>query len=153
MKTIFILLLTLSISNTVVATELDWVDEQIEAIKPPRKGVVVSGTNDPFVFLNKNKPKEEKKDEASTVVATTATKVVPVVEEKPPLTSEDFVLGGIFNSSAMINGSWYKKSDIVSEHIIFEIDKNFVTLKNKKGDRTILLSTATNKQTLKFKNK
>jgi len=154
MKTILVLLLALSISSVTVASELDWVDEQIEAIKPPRKGVVVSGTNDPFVFLNKNKPKEEKKEEAPVVANAAVTKVTPVAaEEKPPLTSDDFILGGILNSSAMINGNWYKKSDIVSEHIVFEIDKNFVTLKNKKGDRTILLSTATSKPTLKFKNK
>lgn len=151
MKTIFILLLALFISNTLMATELDWVNEQIEAIKPPRKGVVVSGTNDPFVFLNKNKPKQEKKDD-STAVAEIAAKPAPVVVEEP-LTSADFILGAIVNSSAMINGNWYKKSDIVSEHIIFEIDRNFVTLKNKKGDRTIFLSTASSKPTLKFKNK
>ena len=154
MKTLFILLLSLLLSHSLLATELDWVNEQIAAIKPPRKSVVISGVNNPFVFLNKNKPKDEKK--GASVAATNTTKPVStpaVLKEKKLLTSEDFTLSAIVNKSAMINGNWYKQNDIVSEHTISEIDRQFVILKNKKGDRTILLSTANNKPTLKFKNK
>lgn len=156
MKTTFILLLMLFLSHTLLATELDWVDEQIAAIKPPRKGVVVSGVNNPFVFLNKNKPKDAKKDGATSVASgasTTPKAVIEAKKEKKELTSADFALSAIVNTSAMINGNWYKQNDIVSEYIISEIDRQFVILKNKKGDKTILLSTATKKPTLKFKNK
>lgn len=155
MKTTFILLLTLFLSHSLLATELDWVNEQIAAIKPPRKSVVVSGMNDPFVFLNKNKPKDAKKEGVSSVASSTpaAPKAnADAQKEKKELTSTDFTLSAIVNASAMINGNWYKQNDIVSEHIIFEIDRQFVILKNKKGDKTILLSTS-NKPTLKFKNK
>ncbi|MDD2652355.1 MAG: hypothetical protein PHX44_04810 [Sulfurimonas sp.] len=156
MKTVFILLLTLFLSHALLATELDWVDEQIAAIKPPRKGVVVSGVDNPFVFLNKNKPKDAKKDGAASVASgapTVQKAATDAKKEKKELTSADFSLNTIINASAMINGNWYKQNDIVSEYTISEIDRQFVILKNKKGDKTIFLSTATKKPTLKFKNK
>lgn len=156
MKTLSILLLTLLLSNVLVATELDWVDEQIEAIKPPRKGVVVAGVTNPFVFLDKNKPKDAKKGvNAPAAAPATAQKTTTVGsdKEKEAPKPESFVLNAIINSSAMINGNWYRLNDKVSSYIISEIDKDFVTLKNKKGDKTILLSTLTKNKTLKFKNK
>ncbi len=55
------------------------------------------------------------------------------------------------NSSALINGIWYKKSDKVESYTISDIGKNCVTL--KKGDKELILSTLSKKQTLKFKNK
>ena len=43
------------ISVNLVATELEWVDQQIEAIKPPRKGIKITVMTNTFVFLDKNK--------------------------------------------------------------------------------------------------
>lgn len=152
MKIILIILLAFLLPNTLLASELGWVDEQIEAIKPPRKGVVVSGAINPFIFLKKNmsKDKDSKKGVISSSQKTDTTSSI----EKPKkeiMTAASFGLSAIINSSAMIDGNWCKVSDVVKGYTIFEIDKESVILKKDKN--LILLSTATKKQTLKFKNK
>ena len=53
MKT-FIILTLLLFTNNLSANELAWVDQQVEAIKPPRSGLKSSTLNsvsDPFIFL------------------------------------------------------------------------------------------------------
>ncbi len=158
MKTILITLLAVFLSSTLCATELEWVDEQIAAIKPPRKGVDISGINSPFVFLEKNKPKTKEKGGASSASGIRITAPKPSVLKQKACPSDgnttngnSFDLSAIINSKAMINGSWYKKSDIINSYTVFDISKNSVTL--KKGDKELILSTASKKQTLKFKNK
>lgn len=154
MKKRLIGVFALIISTTLCATELEWVDEQIEAIKPPRKGYAISGVNDPFIFLEKNKPKSKEKGASSSkgapkIAATkslSATKKDEIVKK-----AVTFELSTIMNSSALINGIWYKKSDKVESYTISDIGKNCVTL--KKGDKELILSTLSKKQTLKFKNK
>lgn len=158
MKTTLITLLAVFLSSTLFATELEWVDEQIEAIKPPRKGVSILGVGDPFIFLEKNNPEAKKKGAASSVPGTRVTAAKPsVLKQKvcPPdgntTKSNGFDLSVIINSKAMINGDWYKKSDKINSYTVSDISKNSVTL--KKGDKELILSTASKKQTLKFKNK
>lgn len=158
MKTTLIILLAVFLSSTLFATELEWVDEQIEAIKPPRKGVNISGVGDPFIFLEKNKPKTKEKSGTSSTPGTRVTAAKPsVLKQKacPPdgnaTKSNNFDLSAIINSKAMINGSWYKKSDTINSYTVSDISKNSVTL--KKGDKELILSTVSKKQTLKFKNK
>ncbi len=158
MKTTLITLLAVFLSSTLFATELEWVDEQIEAIKPPRKGVSIAGVGDPFIFLEKNKPKSKDKGTASSAPGIRMTAAKPsVLKQKvcPPdgntTKSGGFELSAIINSKAMINGSWYKKSDTISSYTVSDISKNSVTL--KKGDKELILSTSSKKQTLKFKNK
>lgn len=155
MKTTLITLLAVFIcSTTLYASELEWVDEQVEAIKPPRKGVNIMPLKDPFVFLEKNKPKDAKGNKmpspARTVVASFKSSLTckPKEDDKK---SSDFVLSTIINSSAMIDGNWRKKGDQISSYTITDISKNSVTL--KKGDKELILSTASKKPNLKFKNK
>ncbi|MDQ1337696.1 MAG: hypothetical protein QG617_663 [Campylobacterota bacterium] len=154
MKMTLIGLFAVILSSTLCATELEWVDEQIEAIKPPRKGYAISGVNDPFIFLEKNKPKSKEKGSSSASRANVAVAKISSASQKKDedlKKSSSFELSTIINSSALINGSWYKKSDIVNSYTISDISKNSVTL--KKGDKILVLSTVTKKQTLKFKNK
>lgn len=153
MKTTLIGLFAVILSTTLCATELEWVDEQIEAIKPPRKGYAISGVNDPFVFLEKNKPKSKEKGSSSAPRAKAAVAKLASGEKKDEVVKKSgvFVLSTIINSSALINGIWYKKSDVINSYTISDISKNSVTL--KKGDKQLVLSTVTKKQTLKFKNK
>ena len=54
MKKVFVQLL-LSILSSAVASQLEWVDEQIEAIKPSRNGIEILKIEDPFLFLQKKK--------------------------------------------------------------------------------------------------
>ncbi|MBW6488165.1 hypothetical protein [Sulfurimonas sp.] len=154
MKTISIGLFAVILSTSLFAGELEWVDEQIEAIKPPRKGYSISGINDPFVFLEKNKPKSKDKGASSSAPrakVATAKSASGVKKDEGVKKSGSFELSTIINSSALINGSWYKKSDVINSYTISDISKNSVTL--KKGDKLLILSTVTKKQTLKFKNK
>lgn len=152
MKATLIILLTLLLSNNLFASELNWINEQIEAIKPPRKGVIVAAIEDPFVFLEKNMSKE--KDTKKTTIKSAALKSNNTTEEpKQEITTvANFDLTAIINSSAMINGNWYKVNDTIKGYNISEINRDNVILKKDKN--LILLSTTTtNKQTLKFKNR
>lgn len=151
MKITLIILLTLLLSNNLLSSELDWVDEQIEAIKPPRKGVVVTGVANPFVFLKKNMPKENENKKGITLPTQTTDATNIEKPKKEIISAASFDLSAIINSSAMINGSWCKVSDIVKGYTISEINKDSVILKKDKN--LILLSTTAMKQTLKFKNK
>lgn len=154
MKTTLIGLFAVILSTTLFATELEWVDEQIEAIKPPRKGYAISGVGDPFIFLEKNKPKSKEKSARSSAprAKVAAAKTLSATQKDEGVKkSGSFELSMIINSSALINGSWYKKSDVIGSYTISDICKDSVTL--KKGDKELILSTVTKKQTLKFKNK
>jgi len=158
MKTILITIVAIFLSNNVYATELSWVDEQIEAIKPPRKGVNIRGSiSNPFIFLEKNKTKKETKKVSSITRSKKApskpSSINAVVCDttRDKKSSGSLLLSTIINSSAMINGSWYKKSDKVRNYSIVEVTKTSVTL--KKGDKQLILSTNVKKPNLKFKNK
>ena len=153
MKTLLIILFAVFLGNALYATELEWVDEQIEAIKPPRKGVSISKVGDPFVFLEKNKPEVKKEAKTPSVSRRTVASVKPSVapSEKIETERKAFILSAIINSSAMIDGSWYKKDDKISSYTITDIDKTSVTL--KKGDKELILSTISRNPNLKFKNK
>ncbi len=156
MKTLLIILFAVFLGNALNATELEWVDEQIEAIKPPRKGVSISKVGDPFVFLEKNKPEVKKGAKTPSVSRRTVAYVKPSVasekiETEKSIKKDAFILSAIINSSAMIDGSWYKKDDKISSYTITDIDKTSVTL--KKGDKELILSTISRNPNLKFKNK
>jgi len=150
MKTLLIASTSVLLTSTLCATELSWVDEQIEAIKPPRKASRINNIKNPFVFLEKNgyvkkEPVLEKK-----TVSTTNSKgevVTKIIVQKP----KPLILSAILNHSALINGTWYKKNEKIRSYTIINIEKSSVTLKN--GDRRMTLSTNVKKQNLKFKNK
>ncbi|OHE18595.1 MAG: hypothetical protein A2540_08245 [Sulfurimonas sp. RIFOXYD2_FULL_37_8] len=151
MKTLILILIFLS--SLLLATELEWVDEQIEAIKPSRKGIEISNIMDPFIFLEKNRP-EVKKD---TAAASTLKPLVKSSSDKIKTDDNgtkkiDFNLAAIVNTSAMIDGNWRRINDkLDGNYTIVDISKNTVTL--KKGDKERILSTYSKTPTIKFKNK
>ena len=154
MKKILIANISILLSTIVGATELSWVDEQIEAIKPPRKGIYISNIQNPFVFLEKNgyEKKQVKSSMKPALVKSTSNtqkEITPVVNK--PITYSKLTLELIINASARINGSWYKKSSKINGYTVVAIKKNTVTL--KQGDKRLTLSTKTKNKTLKFKNK
>ena len=154
MKTILIIVVTVFLSNALYATELSWVDDQIEAIKPPRKSVKLRGIRDPFIFLKKNKSAKKassasKARRAPSRSSKTTSKVSGATAAKVKINA--FELSTIINSSAMINGSWYKKNTKVRGYTVVEVTKTSVTL--KRGDKKLILSTNSKNQNLKFKNK
>lgn len=155
MKTILNITLILFIGGTAYASnELDWVDEQIKAIKPSRKSVSITSVDTPFVFLNKNKPKDgkESKDPKSVSNITPTPKDTTDNKKSDNIEKKDaFLLSTIINSSALINGNWYKKNDKLGGYTIIDISKNSVTLKRE--GQELLLSTLSTNQNVKFKNK
>jgi hypothetical protein len=134
MKTIF-LLLTLPLlvfAETPEQSDMKWVNTEIEAIKPPRKGLPANGTfglKNPFMAqLILNRPKTEGK----------VKKKVVATYKKPPLRS--LTLEVIINGkSVMIDGSWYKLDDKIYGYTISEIGRNTVTLESKKRTKTLSL--------------
>ncbi len=158
MKTVTLFLITLFITSSMCATELAWVDEQVEAIKPPRKAPRISNIANPFIFLEKNKKikKDSKKSSrpssirrAQTASSSHLKKVV--CDTKPKSSYKGLNLDAIINSSALINGKWYKKSDKIGSYTIIDIDKTSIIL--KQGTKQMTLSTDSKIQNLKFKNK
>ncbi len=134
MKTILLLLALplLVFAETPKQPDMKWVDNEIMAIKPPRKGLSSNGTRglkDPFIAqLILNRPKTEGK----------AVKKAVVAYKKPPersLTLEVIING----KSVMIDGSWYKLNDKIYGYTISEIGRNTVTIENKKRTKTLTL--------------
>ncbi len=150
-----ILLLTVNLSSD----ELSWVDEQVEAIKPPRIGMKsreLSILKDPFIFLTKNKSIKPENKNARRSSTSNARRSIPthttsstknIIKKKKAL----FTLTAIINTSAMINGKWYKIGDITNGYKVSKIDSTSVLLTKK--SKKLLLSTNSKSKNLNFKNK
>ncbi|MEN8303943.1 MAG: hypothetical protein ABFQ64_07720 [Campylobacterota bacterium] len=156
MKTFFIVITALLTAN-LNANELAWVDEQVEAIKPPRTGMKsreLSILKDPFIFLKKNRTDESKKKStkrsSAPRVAKSATSSTSgskkIVKKKKGLT-----LSAVINTSAMINGKWYKIGDKISGYKVTKMDSTSVLLTKK--SKKLLLSTNSKNKNLNFNNK
>ena len=152
MKTLLTIPLFL-LSTCLFSNELSWVDEQVEAIKPPRSGMSkqsLNRINDPFIFLKKNiKDEKGKKKASATRVASTnknTAQKVRIKKQKQVLT-----LSAILNNSAMINEKWYKKGDTVNGYKLQEVHSKSVLLTKKK--KKLLLSTRSISKNLKFNSK
>ena len=136
------------------ANELNWVDEQIEAIKPPRKGVdnkTIKNLKDPFVFL-KEKITTKKNTTKKTITTRYITKsYAKRIFTKQKIKKRDvtFVLEAIINNNALINKKWYKMGQKVDNYTIKEVNPTQVIL--LKGSKHITLSTDTQNTTLKFR--
>jgi len=152
-----IIILSILLSTSLLSSELSWVDEQVEAIKPTRSGMSkrsVAVIQDPFIFLEKNRlTKREEvtaeispsplKRSVSRATSTTTTKTNNVHVANAMLSLEM-----IMNSSAMINREWYKVGDHVSGYTIKKINHNSVLL--VKNNKKLLLSTKSESKKLKF---
>lgn len=151
MKTFFIVIAVL-LTASANANELAWVDEQVEAIKPPRTGMKsreLSILKDPFIFLKKNRIGESKNAKRSStprVVRNATPDAKKIVKKRKALT-----LTTVINTSAMINGKWYKAGDKVSGYKVSKIDSTSVLLTKK--SKKLLLSTNSKNKNLNFNNK
>jgi len=158
--------LFLLISNLLLANELSWVDEQVQAIKPSRQGIQIANIKtikDPFIFLEKNRIKEDskstkksspakiKKYSTSSTTTRRSTQRVQKTRTRRTYNSKNFTLNAIMNNTAMINGKWYSLGDKIKSYKISEITRVSVLL--AKNGRQVLLSTKSKKQNLHFKNK
>ena len=151
MKTLITITLLL-LSINLLANELKWVDEQIEAIKPPRSGISkekINTVKSPFIFLsNKNKKTKaasSSKKRVSKTYSSSKTRKNKIYNR-----SKRFVVSAIINQSALINKKWYNLNDKVGKYTLSSISRTSVTLSYKKQE--LLLSTNTKNSNLKFKN-
>ena len=157
MKALYIIIflfLTLNLSSN----ELAWVDEQINAIKPPRKGVsnfAISRLRDPFLFLKKKTEKNDvqkaTKNGKSAIPDSTATSLSSTSEVQDTFSRTAFRLSAIMNHSALINGKWYKLNEKINGYTLSRISISYVVL-SKKGKNVLLTTNSTN-MNIKFKNK
>jgi len=140
MKTLLLSIALLS--SAVYANELNWVDEQVQAIKPARSGMKrqeLSSLKNPFIFVRKT---DKTKKGANSNKKTGLKKVV-----KKKI---DLKLTLVINQSAQISGKWYKKGETINGYKIEEITPRAVLLKKK--NKELLLTTNSKNNTLKFKN-
>jgi len=144
MKRVFNILIPSLVAISLSANELSWVDEQIEAIKPPRVGLStkeVAKIRDPFIFLHRSK-----KVESSSSVATPVGNYY--VKHSRRRVYGGFSLDAILNKSALINGKWYKVNDKIHGYKIIKIGLKSVTLKRHRKIK--ILSTKSKKSNLKL---
>jgi len=146
-KHIFLLSILFS-TFSLAANELAWVDEQVQAIKPPREGMnpnELEHLKDPFIFL---KIEEEEKKTLPKKIATPKHIVHKV--RKRGVYHKRFSLEAIMNKSVLINGKWYKEGQKIAGYTIKQVHPTTVIL--KKGKRELQLSTKSKNKNLKIKN-
>lgn len=148
---IFRLLAFTLISVNLFSNELQWVNEQINAIKPPRNGVssnIINNTKSPFVFLS---------DEEKVLTVKKTLKRSPKITKRKSTyrkktvkrKSNGLQLDAIINNSVLINGKWYKRNSKVGKYRVSVVNRNNVILTYKKNE--LVLSMANKNKKLKFK--
>lgn len=128
--------------------ELAWVDAQIQAIKPPRKGVsptTIKKLRDPFIYLGADGKLRKK------YIKHTKRLTKKRVKREIPRKHYRLLLEAIINKSALINGRWYKEGSMVYDYKLKQVTPKTVIL--TRGSERIMLSTFTQNHTIKFINK
>jgi len=146
MKKLYILIF-LFLSSTLFSNELAWVNEQVEAIKPARKGINDSSTallKDPFIFVKKKDLEKNKKNTTSKI----STKSQNRVKKPAKAKAKTFILRAIINKSAFINGKWYKLNSYIDKYKLSKITTTSVLL--RKGKTKLVLTTKSKNSTIKF---
>jgi hypothetical protein len=111
--------------------ETEWVDAQIEAIKPPRHGVshsAIDQISNPFLYLAAPKKKAVK----------TAKKVKRKAAKKSYVRLQ---LLAVMNNSALINGKWYKLNEKVAGYTLAKVDADSVLLTKANAKRMLFISS------------
>ena len=153
MKYIIITLVVLSIS--IFANDLKWVDEQIQAIKPPRTGVnkaKINSLKTPFIYVKSKDGSDtssKKKGVSSSSKSGSAKNAKRAISKAKPAKIR-LILNAILNNSALINGKWYKTKDKIGRYTLQAINKTDVILQYK--SKTEILTTDSRSKNIKFKN-
>lgn len=152
---LFILIIFLLCSNSLSSNELSWVDTQIEAIKPARKGMNEAELNkikDPFIFYKNRNKKNYVKSRKKPVKYFSASKSTTSSETSNDMLkqqSKHLVLSAIINKSALINAKWYKLGEHVGSFKLSSMNRTSVVL--VKGSAKLVLRTGDTKRNIKFK--
>ncbi len=114
----------------------DWVDAQIQAIKPPRSGVshrAINSVKNPFIYVYK----KTENDGAAGKKGSTTTDKKTVSPSKVPLK-----LSAVMNNSALINGTWYQVKDKVRGYSLEKIEQDSVLLQSGKAKKVLFITDA-----------
>ena len=149
MKTKLLMLIVLSTSLYSADANMSWVDQKIDEIKPQRNGITgasIASLKNPFIYV---KPKSTGKAKAGGALkkASTATGKKSIVKRS----TGKFRLEIVLNSSALINGKWYKENAMIRGYKLTQIHSNNVVLKSKK--KTIKLFIAQKNKNLDISTK
>jgi len=134
-----VMVLTVSLFSN----ELNWVNEQVEAIKPSRKGMNkydLARIRDPFIFLKKNDEESAPKKETLKGTTSSQKKYVRKRSTTNVIQNKMYTLSMIMNNSILINKKWYKAGDKINGYSITLLDTRSVVLKKKKK-KPIFLTT------------
>jgi hypothetical protein len=115
-------------------SELNWVNQQVQAILPPRQGISISYINtlkEPFDF---------------TYVERTKTGKKVIFTDHKHLYKQFYPLHVtlIINSKALINGKWYALNQKIRGYKIIAINNLGVKLKKKNLIKTLLIRQKNN---------
>ena len=126
--------------------DLSWVDKEIEAIKPPRKGASLRSVallKDPFVFLKREKDKKKKKKSSTPPLVVPKNVIKRQSDATKQKASQTLKLKAVINNSALIDGQWYKVGAKIGSYKVVKISLEEVILQN--SFKKIVLTTRTNK--------
>ena len=130
MKTKLIMIICIFTSLHADETSMAWVDQKIEEIKPQRHGIsnsAIKSLKNPFIVI---KGKNEGKK-----VANAKGPIDKSIIKKPikkDMSKEPFTLQMVLNTTAYINGKWYKENAIVRGYTLTKIQSDHVVLQYKK---------------------
>lgn len=142
-------------SITLSSNELSWVDTQVQAIKPARKGMSDTEINkikDPFIFYKNRSQKSYAKVRRKSIKhaniknSATSSDAKSIILQQP---LKPLILSAIINDSALINGNWYKLNESVDSFKLSSIKRTSVVL--RKGNGKLILTTSDTNRNLKFK--
>ena len=131
------LLLTLMfVTGTLFANvNTEWVDKQIEAIKPPRSGVSHASINqikNPFIYVYK---KSDKAGDGQKKAAKPGIEAAKQVAKSPLLK-----LYAVMNNSALINGTWYQANDKIQGYTLAKIEEDSVLLTTSRTKKMLFIT-------------
>ncbi len=121
------------------ASDLKWVDEQVNAIKPARSGIsntYIDQLKNPVKLIE---PKEIVNKDGTISLSNGMPKAVHKIRLKP------LTLETIINDNAYINGKWYTLNDKIRGKKITSIDKHYIILKDKKREIRLFVNSKNDK--------
>ena len=117
----------------------EWVDKQIEAIKPPRSGVSHASINqikNPFVYTYATQSAKASSGVSQTTAGKAGTKTATqTVAQTAPLK-----LSAVMNNSALISGTWYQANDKVHGYTLAKIEEDSVLLTTSKTKKMLFIT-------------
>ena len=130
MKTKLLMIICLFTSLHATDASMAWVDQKIEEIKPQRHGIsnsAIKSLKNPFIIV---KEKDDGKKVAKAKVPVDKNIIKKPV--KKDMSKEPFTLQMVLNTTAYINGKWYKENAIVRGYTLTKIQSDHVVLQYKK---------------------